>query len=83
MDTNMTFRIDSGVKNQMNEICSSLGMSVSTAFNIFANAFVREGGMPFEVTMRPVARYVSQEALLSDADIVLNEFAADYEELAK
>ena len=38
MDSNMTFRIDSEVKAQMAAICDALGMSTSTAFNIFANA---------------------------------------------
>ena len=47
MDTNMTFRMDSEVKAQMAAICDALGMSTSTAFNIFANAFVRAKGMPF------------------------------------
>lgn len=47
MDTNMTFRIDSQVKAQMAAICEQLGISTSTAFNIFANAFVRNNGMPF------------------------------------
>lgn len=41
MDTNMTFRIDSEIKAQMAAICNQLGMTTSTAFNIFANAFVR------------------------------------------
>ena len=50
MDSNMTFRIDSEVKAQMAAICDALGMSTSTAFNIFANAFVRAKGMPFAVT---------------------------------
>ena len=39
MDSNMTFRIDSEVKAQMAAICDALGMSTSTAFNIFANAW--------------------------------------------
>ena len=51
MDTNMTFRIDSEVKAQMNAICNQLGMTASTAFNIFANAFVRAKGMHFAVTI--------------------------------
>ena len=51
MDTNMTFRMDSEVKAQMAAICDKLGMSTSTAFNIFAKAFVRAQGMPFAVTI--------------------------------
>ena len=57
MDTNITFRMDSEVKTQMAAICDALGMSTSTAFNIFANAFVRAKGMPFAVTIQePIIR---------------------------
>lgn len=52
MDSNMTFRIDSEVKAQMAAICDALGMSTSTAFNIFANAFVRAKGMPLLLRFR-------------------------------
>ena len=52
MDTNMTFRMDSEVKTQMAAICAQLGMTTSTAFNLFANAFVRAKGMPFAVTIQ-------------------------------
>ena len=51
MDTNITFRMDSETKAQMAAICSELGMTTSTAFNIFAKAFVRAKGMPFDVTV--------------------------------
>lgn len=51
MYSNVNFRMDSDVKSQMTSICNQLGMSLSTAFNIFANAFVRNGGIPFDVTV--------------------------------
>ena len=54
MDTNMTFRMDSEVKAQMAAICDALGMSTSTAFNIFANAFVRAKSAVFH-RIRPSA----------------------------
>ena len=41
MDTNMTFRMDSDVKMQMAAICKELGMTTSTAFNLFANEIGR------------------------------------------
>ena len=53
MDTNMTFRMDSEVKAQMSAICAQLGMTTSTAFNIFANAF---GGDYTLHTVRAVHR---------------------------
>ena len=83
MDTNMTFRMDSQVKAQMAEICTQLGMTTSTAFNLFANAFVRAKGMPFSVTIQEPVTKVSKEQMLADADQLLSEFAADYKRMAE
>lgn len=82
MDTNMTFRMDSEIKAQMGEICSQLGMTTSTAFNIFANAFVRAKGMPFAVTIQEEPT-ISREKMLADADQLLAEFAPDYKRMAE
>ena len=82
MDTNITFRMDSEVKTQMAAICAQLGMTTSTAFNIFANAFVRSKGMPFPVTVQePIA--VSKEKMLADTDQMLDEFLTDYKRMAE
>ena len=50
MDTNMTFRMDSDVKAKMAEICAGIGMSQSTAFNIFVRQSLRERGIPFMIS---------------------------------
>lgn len=82
MDTNITFRMDSDVKNQMAAICAQLGMTTSTAFNIFANAFVRSKGMPFSVTVQePIT--ITKEKMLADTDQMLDEFAFDYKRMAE
>lgn len=85
MDSNMTFRIDTDTKRQMSVICKELGMSTSTAFNLFAKAFVRAGGMPFPVTVQSKAPYeiVSAERMAEDAGQILDEFASDYERMAE
>lgn len=83
MDTNMTFRIDSEVKAEMAAICAQLGMTTSTAFNIFANAFVRAKGMPFAVTIRDSSVSVPRETILADTDRFLEDFAADYKRMAE
>lgn len=83
MDTNMTFRMDSEVKAQMAAICDALGMSTSTAFNIFANAFVRAKGMPFPVTIHEPATAVSREKMMADTEQMLSEFASDYKRMAE
>ena len=71
MDSNITFRIDSDVKEQMAEICKQLGMSTSTAFNLFANAFVREKGMPFPVSL-------SKKETILDKGIMPSEKVLDF-----
>ena len=83
MDTNMTFRIDSQVKAQMAAICEQLGISTSPAFNIFANAFVRNNGMPFPLTLNTPSAEISREQMLADTDAVLSSFADDYKRMAE
>ena len=87
MTTNMTIRIDSDVRNQMNDICSKLGMTTSTAINLFINAFVREKGMPFAISLKTdnktIVETINRAQMLKDADEILNQFASDYERMAK
>lgn len=42
-------RIDAELKRDLEKICKEIGMSITTAFNIFARAVVREKKIPFEV----------------------------------
>lgn len=42
-------RMDETLKKQFEELCSDFGMNISTAFNIFARAVVREKKIPFEI----------------------------------
>ena len=83
MDTNMTFRMDSDVKTQMSAICARLGMTPSTAFNLFANAFVRAKGMPFAVNIQEPPRAVTREKMLADTERLLVEFGDDYKRMAE
>lgn len=83
MDANMTFRIESDVKAKMAEICAEIGMSQSTAFNIFAKAFVRAKGMPFPITLEQGEEKISRAKMLADADALLNDFADDYKRMAE
>lgn len=81
MDTNMAFRMDSDVEAEMAAICAKLGMPTSTAFNIFANAFVRAKGMPFAVTIQESDSFVSKEAMLTDTGQLLANFASGYKKM--
>lgn len=85
MDSNMTFRLDANVKEQMTDICRELGMTTSTAFNLFARAFVRAKGMPFAVTVQAPAKdgSVSREQMLGDIDRILGKYEPDYRRMAE
>ena len=83
MDSNMTFRMDSTVKSEMISICNQIGMTASTAFNIFANAFVRAKGMPFPVTLSNPPVSVAEGKMLADTEMTLTEYSEDYEKMAE
>lgn len=51
--TLINFRIDEETKKQMEEICNDLGMTLTTAFNIFAKKVCREKRIPFDVSIDP------------------------------
>ena len=45
----VSFRMDEDVKRQAETIFDELGMNMTTAFNVFAKAVIRTGGMPFKM----------------------------------
>ena len=49
----VNFRLDEEDKKGMEEVCRELGMSMSTAFTIFAKKMRREKRIPFEVSVDP------------------------------
>ena len=49
----VNFRMDADDKKGMEEVCKELGMSMSTAFTIFAKKMRRERRIPFEVSVDP------------------------------
>ncbi len=46
---NVNIRMDAELKNNLDQLCNELGMTISTAVTIFAKAMVRKGGIPFDV----------------------------------
>lgn len=47
--TNINIRMDSDLKRQFEAFCADMGMTMTTAFNIFAKKAVREYRIPFEI----------------------------------
>ena len=72
--TNISIRMDADLKAQADELFAELGMSLSTAFNIFVRQSLREGGLPFEVKLdRPnketVAAMLEAECIAKDPSV--------------
>ena len=72
--SNVSFRIDSDLKAQADTHFSQLGMNMTTAFNIFLRQSVREGCIPFDITINTpnsdtVAAILETERMLNDPDL--------------
>lgn len=51
--SNVNFRMDSDLKNNMEKVCSDMGLTLTAAFTIFAKTVTREKRIPFEITADP------------------------------
>ena len=49
-NTNINIRMDSDLKKQFEAFCADMGMTMTTAFNVFARKAVREYRIPFEIS---------------------------------
>ncbi|MCL2367302.1 MAG: type II toxin-antitoxin system RelB/DinJ family antitoxin, partial [Oscillospiraceae bacterium] len=49
----VNFRMDEDLKKGMEQACRDMGMSMTTAFTIFATKVSKERRIPFEVTADP------------------------------
>lgn len=69
--TSVNIRIDEDLKKQFDNFCSDAGMSMTTAFCIFAKTVVRERRIPFEIrTNEPnETTYEAMESAVSGEDI--------------
>ena len=72
--SNVSFRIDTDIKNQADKLFAQLGLNMTTAFNIFLRQSVREGCIPFNVTINTpnavtVAAMLEAERIASDPSV--------------
>ena len=66
--TDLSIRIDKDLKEQAERLFNELGMNIATAFNIFIRQSVRQGKIPFEISLNiPNAETI--EALKEADDI--------------
>ncbi len=51
--TMVNFRMDEELKKNVEKTCADMGMSMTTAFMIYAKKIAREKRIPFEITADP------------------------------
>ena len=49
----INFRMDEELKKSMEQTCQELGMSMTTAFTVFARKVTRENRIPFDISVDP------------------------------
>lgn len=65
---NVTIRIDEDLKEEADQLFDDLGMSFTTAINVFVKQSLREGRIPFEITKTPlIASFDHSVVSLSDS----------------
>ena len=72
--TNISIRMDSDLKAQADALFSELGMNLTTAFNIFVRQSIREGGIPFEISINQpnketIAAMLEAERIAKDPSV--------------
>jgi DNA-damage-inducible protein J len=53
---NTNIRIDHDIKEQAQEIFSSLGLDMTTAINMYLRQVIRQSGLPFAVSAEPAKK---------------------------
>lgn len=72
--TNISIRMDSDLKAQADTLFAELGMNMSTAFNIFVRQSLREGRIPFNVSLNQpnketIAAMLEAERIAKDPNV--------------
>ena len=72
--TNISIRMDSELKAQAEALFAELGMNLSTAFNIFVRQSIRNGGIPFDITVRKpntdtIAAILETQKIINDPNV--------------
>ena len=86
--TNISIRMDADLKSKADVLFNELGMNISTAFNIFVRQTLREGRIPFEISLNnpnstTIAAMLEAERIAHDSSVKgytdLDEMFADLE----
>lgn len=71
---NLNVRIEPEIKENAEEILSNLGISASTAINIFYRQVIEHNGLPFEVKRHSDVTNLSKEVIYREIDKGLQSY---------
>lgn len=79
--TNLTIRLDSDLKKDCEALYAELGMSLSTAINVFLRQSLRKGGLPFDARLDDQPNRTTIEAMLEAERIAKDPTVKGYNDL--
>lgn len=79
--TNLTIRLDSDLKKDCEALYTELGMSLSTAINVFLRQSLRKGGLPFDARLDDQPNRTTIEAMLEAERIAKDPTVKRYNDL--
>jgi len=68
--TNVSIRMDVGIKKQAEELFADLGLNMTTALTMFLKQAIRTQGIPFEITRVPNSETL---AAMLEAEKIAND----------
>lgn len=83
---NINIRMDANLKKQFEAFCADMGMTMTTAVNIFAKKAVRENRIPFEIsgdTPNAETQEAIREVKQMKADPTIGKTYTDVDEMMK
>lgn len=90
--TNISIRVEENLKKQFDSLCEELGLTMSTAITIFLKKFIREGGLPFALSiddyneetrkaLEDVEKGIGLQGPFNSVDEVMESLLSDNEEI--
>jgi len=80
-NANISIRIDAETKERANELFNKLGLTMTTAVNIFLKTAIRENGIPFELKLEKEPNETTLEAMREADRIARDENIKGYDNI--
>lgn len=79
--TNISIRIDENLKQQFDNLCNELGLTMSALINVFIKKTVREQGVPFALSLNDYNQETQKVIEDTENKIGLSKIYTDIEEM--